>query len=69
MWKLNRKGLEEEMKKDFEKIKTLDDMKDFLLELIPSMIEADYKSSNYVLETLKEMKLFLTEKHLESNKQ
>ena len=52
-------GLEEKLKKDFDNIKTLEDMKEFLFEILPRMMEADIDTFNYVLEVLQTMKLLL----------
>ena len=52
-------GLEEKLKKDFDNIKNLDDMKGFLFEILPRMMEADIDTFNYVLEVLQTMKLLL----------
>ena len=40
------------MKEDFNKINTLDDLKDFLLQLLPKMMETDIR----VVETLQHIK-------------
>ena len=42
----------ESMKEDFDKINTLDDLKDFLLQLLPKMMETDVR----VVEALQHIK-------------
>ena len=55
----NKKALEEKLKGDFEKIKTLEDLKDFLFKLLPEMIKADFEVTKYVLDVLEQTKRIL----------
>lgn len=47
-----KEDFEKELEDDFGKIKTLDDLKDFLLQLLPKMMETDIKANEAILETL-----------------
>lgn len=47
------------MKEDFESINTLEDLKDFLLQVLPKMMETDVNISSYVVETLEALRMIM----------
>ena len=49
------------MKEDFESINTLEDLKDFLLQVLPKMMETDVNISSYVVETLEALRMIMSE--------
>ena len=49
------------MKEDFESINTLEDLKDFLLQVLPKMMETDVNISSYVVETLEALRMIMKE--------
>lgn len=51
-----KEHFEKELKEDFGKIKNLEDLKDFLLRLLPKMMETDIETSENLLRTLQTMK-------------
>lgn len=51
----------ESMKEDFQSINTLDDLKDFLLQLLPKMMETDIATTTYVVETLEALRRIMRE--------
>lgn len=58
----------EKMKEDFNKINTLDDLKDFLLQLLPKMMETDIDTSTYVVETLQSLRRIMRDVREKSEK-
>ena len=52
-------SVRESMKEDFDKINTLEDLKDFLLLLLPKMMETDVNISSYVVETLEALRMIM----------
>ena len=53
--------MKETLKGDFEKMKSLDDLKDFLLELLPKMMETDIKAYSSALEMLQQLRAVIEE--------
>lgn len=49
-------SVRESMKEDFQSINTLEDLKDFLLQVLPKMMETDIATSTYVVETLEALR-------------
>ena len=49
------------MKEDFNSINTLEDLKDFLLQVLPKMMETDVNISSYVIETLEALRRIMKE--------
>ena len=49
----------ESMKEDFQSINTLEDLKDFLLMVLPKMMETDIATSTYVVETLEALRMIM----------
>ena len=49
------------MKEDFESINTLEDLKDFLLQVLPKMMGTDVNISSYVVETLEALRMIMSE--------
>ena len=49
------------MKEDFNSINTLEDLKDFLLQVLPKMMETDVMVSSYVVETLEALRRIMSE--------
>lgn len=47
------------MKEDFNSINTLEDLKDFLLQILPKMMETDINISSYVVETLEALRMIM----------
>ena len=47
------------MKEDFNSINTLEDLKDFLLQVLPKMMETDVNISSYVVETLEALRMIM----------
>lgn len=47
------------MKEDFDKINTLEDLKDFLLQVLPKMMGTDVNISSYVVETLEALRMIM----------
>lgn len=54
-------NIRESMKEDFQSINTLDDLKDFLLQVLPKMMETDIATSTYVVETLEALRMIMRE--------
>lgn len=53
--------MKETLRGDFEKMKSLDDLKDFLLELLPKMMETDIKAYSSALELLQQLRAAMKE--------
>ena len=49
------------MREDFSSINTLEDLKDFLLQVLPKMMETDIATSTYVVETLEALRRIMSE--------
>ena len=49
------------MREDFSSINTLEDLKDFLLQVLPKMMETDVMVSSYVVETLEALRRIMSE--------
>ena len=49
------------MREDFQSINTLEDLKDFLLQVLPTMMETDIAISTYVIETLEALRRIMKE--------
>lgn len=49
------------MREDFNSINTLEDLKDFLLQVLPKMMETDVMVSSYVVETLEALRRIMSE--------
>ena len=47
------------MREDFNSINTLEDLKDFLLQVLPTMMETDVNISSYVVETLEALRMIM----------
>lgn len=54
-------SVRESMKEDFQSINTLEDLKNFLLQVLPKMMETDIATSTYVVETLEALRRIMRE--------
>jgi len=61
-------SIRESMKEDFDKINTLEDLKDFLLQVLPKMMETDIATSTYMVETLEALRMIMREENAREQK-